>query len=116
MNFFDKIRRKPESARSRYALFLSGLVTGIIFIFWILVWRELEVSNRPVNPNEKNPLQSLNEVFSGGFDQFKEKFGGASSTWADFTKNIDGFMASSTATSTATTTATTTNSTTTVAQ
>ncbi len=114
MNFFDKIRRKPEAARRRYALFISGLITGIIFIFWAVVWREMEVAgpNGPAASTTKNPIQSLTEVFTGGIGQLKEQYGSASSTWGDFSQNLDFFTSSTTAP----TTTTSTYSTTTLAQ
>ncbi len=114
MALFDQIRKKPESTRNRYALFLSGLVTGIIFIFWLLVWREFEMAQKPVSTNtEKSPLEALVNVVSDGIGQFKEELGGEDGSWTTFLKQVELMSSSTIATTTSTASTTVGNSTTT---
>lgn len=80
MSWISELHKKSIDTKKKVALLISGIVTGIIFVSWFMIWRTVQSPQiRIPGGNESStstvgPIKAMTEVFSDGYNSFKEQF------------------------------------------
>lgn len=104
LDFLDKVRSKPNSAKKRIAFFTAFTLTGIIFIFWFVAiypsFKEQNELDKKISKLESSPIESVSSVFGSNFLKIKEQFGKIKEIGSSFSAEVDYYTANATTTGT----------------
>ena len=69
-DFIDSLRAKPEHIRARFALVFAIVVTGLIFVIWLITFTYSGESKKDTpSKEERGPFKDLQTTFSHFLDQ-----------------------------------------------
>lgn len=96
-DYLEKLRKKPENVRTRFALLFSGGFVGVIFVIWLVAtFSVMKSESAPESKTASSlsaPLSALKDSFVKSLSGLKEQFGAMGNQFS----SVAGFMSSSSA-------------------
>lgn len=97
MHWLFELKKKSIDTKRRFALVVSGIITGIIFVSWFMIWREVQAPQSTVKEYSEskttsiNPWTALSTVFSDGYTVFKNEFAQGEDPWKELGEKMGNF-------------------------
>ncbi len=75
----ERVREKPDAHKKRYAFFVSGGITVVIFLFWLASFN-IGGNTSAVAAQVKSPVSSVTASAADAFGYIKDVIFGANKT------------------------------------